>query len=147
MTYDLFFLLDFVIWRSIRMERTGTQGVAMRELMAIVRALADENRTRIMMFLRGGEMCVCQVVEMLGLAPSTVSKHLDVLYQAGLIESRKDGRWVYYRLPERPSPRAKGAIGWLIAALAGDAQAVKDAKHTKAVLKIDKEKLCCRYKQ
>lgn len=118
----------------------------MRELMTIAKALADENRTRVVMFLRGGEMCVCQVVEMLGLAPSTVSKHLDILCQAGLIESRKDGRWVYYRLPDAPTACAKQAIEWLHASLAGDPRVVQDRKHSKAVVKMDKEKLCCRYK-
>lgn len=118
----------------------------MREIMAITKALADENRSRIVLFLRGRELCVCQVVEMLGLAPSTVSKHLDILYQAGLIESRKAGRWVYYRLGEKPSAPAKDAIGWLAAALAGDEQVVGDAKRIAAVLKMDKETLCCRYK-
>ena len=72
----------------------------MREFMAAAKALADENRVRVLLFLRDGkELCLCQIVEMLGLAPSTVSKHMAVLYQAGLVESRKEGRWIYYRLP------------------------------------------------
>ena len=118
----------------------------MRDVMAVTKALGDENRSRIVMFLRGGEMCVCQVVEMLGLAPSTVSKHLDVLAKAGLIESRKAGRWVYYRLPGKPSGPAGAALEWLQAALAKDPQILKDAKRSRAVLKMDKETLCCRYK-
>jgi len=76
----------------------------MREFMAIAKALADESRTRVLMFLRGGELCVCQIVEMLGLAPSTVSKHMAILHQARLVESRKDGRWTYYRLPKEDAP-------------------------------------------
>jgi ArsR family transcriptional regulator, arsenate/arsenite/antimonite-responsive transcriptional repressor len=118
----------------------------MRELIAITRALSDESRTRIILFLRSGEMCVCQIVEMLGLAPSTVSKHLDILYQARLIESRKAGRWVYYRLCDDPTPSVKQAIDWLHASLAKDPQVMKDAKYAKSVLKMDKEQLCCRYK-
>lgn len=118
----------------------------MRELMAIAKALADENRTRVVMFLRGGEMCVCQIVEMLGLAPSTVSKHLDILYQAGLIESRKEGRWVYYRLPESSSPCARQALDWVHAALAKDPRVVQDRRQSRTVVKMDKESLCCRYK-
>jgi DNA-binding transcriptional ArsR family regulator len=117
----------------------------MREFMAITKALADENRTRMLLFLRGGEMCVCQVVEMLGLAPSTVSKHLDILHQAGLIESRKVGRWVYYRLPDKPSPAAAKAIEWLDSSLSREPRIVADARHRKVVLKMDKEQLCCRY--
>lgn len=48
--------------------------------------------------LRHGELCVCQLVELLRLATPTVSRHLAVLQGARLVESRKDGRWVYYRI-------------------------------------------------
>jgi AhpD family alkylhydroperoxidase len=51
------------------------------------------------MALWDGELCVCQMIELLGLAPSTVSKHISILRPAELLESRKDGRWIYYRLP------------------------------------------------
>ncbi len=118
----------------------------MREFMAIAKALADENRTRIVMFLRGGEMCVCRVVEMLGLAPSTVSKHLNILYRAGLIDSRRAGRWIYYRLPDAPPPGVREAIGWLDASLRDSPRMVRDAGRLKAVLKMDAEELCRRYR-
>jgi DNA-binding transcriptional ArsR family regulator len=118
----------------------------MRDVLAITKALSDESRLRVLMLLRQGELCVCQIIHLLELAPSTVSKHLDILYQAGLIESRKAGRWVYYRLGERPSRAAKDAIGWLVPALADDEKVAQDAKRLQAVLKMDKEKLCCRYK-
>jgi len=55
------------------------------------------------MMLSGGELCACQIIEMLGLAPSTVSKHMSILRQAGLVETRKEGRWIYYRLAEEIS--------------------------------------------
>ncbi len=118
----------------------------MRDVMSVTKALADEKRTRAVMFLRGREMCVCQVVEMLGLAPSTVSKHLDILNQAGLIESRKAGRWVYYRLPDTPSASVKKVLAWLECSLAEDPQILRDAKRLPAVMGMDKEKLCCRYR-
>ena len=51
----------------------------MRDLMAVIKALADENRVRILMTLGPKELCVCQIVELLGLAPSTVSKHMAIL--------------------------------------------------------------------
>jgi DNA-binding transcriptional ArsR family regulator len=119
----------------------------MRDFMAVTKALSDENRARIIMFLGGGELCVCQIVEMLGLAPSTVSKHLDVLYQAGLVDARKDGRWVYYRLPGRTAtPVVREAIHWLARSLEKNQQMQKDTARLKVVLKMSKEKLCCRYK-
>ena len=70
----------------------------MLETLNITKALSDENRIRALMMLTGGELCVCQIIEMLGLAPSTVSKHMSILRQAGLVETRKEGRWIYYRL-------------------------------------------------
>ena len=120
----------------------------MKEIMAITKALADENRTRVLMFLRDGELCVCQIIELLGLAPSTVSKHLNILYQTGLVESRKEGRWIYYRLPGRGAPvRIRGVIRWLTESLADDPRVVRDVKNVKAVRKMQLDELCCRYKK
>ena len=119
----------------------------MKQVMAITKALADENRTRVLMFLRDGELCVCQVMEMLGLAPSTVSKHLTILHQAGLLESRKDGRWMYYRLPGPKAPRqVRSALRWLGEALADDPQIAQDHKKAQAVCRMSLDDLCCRYK-
>ena len=70
----------------------------MFEFMTVIKALTDENRVRILMALRDHEMCVCQVTAFLDLSPSTTSKHLSILRQARLIESRKKGKWVYYKL-------------------------------------------------
>src|ERR1035441_4586862 len=76
----------------------------MREFMAVARALGDENRVRMLRALQGGELCVCQITELFGLAASTTSKHLSILYQAGLLDSRKHGRWMYYSLPGKTAP-------------------------------------------
>lgn len=72
----------------------------MDEFIAITKALSDPHRVRALLALRKGEMCVCQIIELFGLAPSTVSKHMSILKQAGLVSNRKDNRWVYYRLAE-----------------------------------------------
>ena len=119
----------------------------MREMMAITKALSDENRTRVLMGLRDGELCVCQIIELLDLAPSTVSKHLTVLHQAGLTEARKEGRWMYYRLPGKDAPAcSREAIRWLQANLADDPRIVQDAKKLKCVLKMTRQELCRHYK-
>ena len=55
-------------------------------------ALANEKRVRVLLALRGGGLCVCQITELFGLAPSAISKHLFILHQAERVESRKDGR-------------------------------------------------------
>jgi ArsR family transcriptional regulator, arsenate/arsenite/antimonite-responsive transcriptional repressor len=117
----------------------------MRELMAVTKALADETRVRILMILRNGELCVCQLVELLGLAPSTVSKHMAILKQARLVESRKDARWMFYRLTQDSSEAEATQLAALVAQLlARDAKVRDDAKRLKQVLKIDRDELCRR---
>ena len=88
----------------------------MFEFMNITKALADENRVRILMALNGRkELCVCQLIDMLKLAPSTVSKHLFILRNARLVKGRKEGRWMYYRLnTDGASSVVTGALEWVI---------------------------------
>jgi len=65
-------------------------------------ALADETRLRIIELLGEGEQCVCDLTDALGCAQSRLSFHLKTLKDAGLVEDRRDGRWIYYSLnPER----------------------------------------------
>ncbi len=72
-----------------------------------MKAMSDPNRVRIMKLLQRKELCVCELRELLGLAQSTVSKHLKLLDDAGLIESRRDGAWIIYRMMAEPeSPYA-----------------------------------------
>ena len=111
--------------------------------LAMTRALSDESRARMLCALRGGELCVCQLIELLQLAPSTVSKHLSILNQAGLAESRKEGRWVYYRLPRKPAsdPIAR-MTRETFRALGGSAEIVEDEKRLKTIRAADLEELC-----
>lgn len=120
----------------------------MKEILEITKALSDENRVRIVMMLGGGEMCVCQIIEMLGLAPSTVSKHVQILLRAGLVEMRKDGKWIYYRLagPEA-SPPLRDIIQWLQEYLKDSAMITKDVERAQVVLNMDKDELCERYRK
>jgi len=116
----------------------------MRDFLNIAAALADENRIRALLALRHGELCVCQVVELLDLAPSTVSKHLSILRQAGLVESRKQARWMYYALPQRPDPDVRRAIDWAWQSLEKSPQAQKDNARLVKILKENPEDLCRR---
>jgi DNA-binding transcriptional ArsR family regulator len=117
----------------------------MKELMSITKALADETRVRMLMSLRDGELCVCQINGLFGFAPSTVSKHLSILHQAGLVESRKTERWVYYRLAGKDaSPTVRAGFSWLTKAIQTDAQIKSDGKKLKEILKINPSELCQR---
>ena len=116
-----------------------------RELLSITNALADESRVRVLLALRGREVCVCQLTELLGLAPSTVSKHISILKQAGLVQSRKEGRWIHCRQAGREATAAaREAIRWVGKALEEDEQAKRDERRLAAVLKQNREALCRR---
>jgi len=118
---------------------------SMKDILRITKALADENRLRMVMALRGGELCVCQITELMGLAVSTVSKHLSILYQAGLVRARKEGRWMYYSLPGKEAPAAaREAAGWVRRSLGDSERISEDAKRLKKVLAMDVSELCRR---
>lgn len=116
----------------------------MREVLAITKALADENRVRILIALARTQLCVCQVAELLQLAPSTVSKHLSILRQGGLVETRKKGRWIFYFIPREPAASARQSIDWLRDALKSDSIILEDARRLKIVLKENPEEICRR---
>lgn len=113
--------------------------------MNITKALADENRIRTLLALRQGELCVCQITELFGLAPSTISRHLSILAQAGLVESRKDGRWIYYQLPAGEVPvEVREALNWVAQSLQNNPRVADDRKALKHILKQDPAELCKR---
>lgn len=73
-------------------------------LETLFKALADDTRLRIIGLLQAGEICVCDIHGSLGLPQPTVSRHLAYLRRAGLVQGRKDGQWVHYRLAALPDP-------------------------------------------
>lgn len=110
---------------------------------AVAQALSDENRVRVLAALRGRRLCVCQITELLGLAPSTVSKHLLVLRHAGLVESRKQGRWIHYGRPsEAEEPAARLVFESIDESLGADERLRQDGRRLKEILKIPVETLC-----
>ena len=115
----------------------------MQKIIDITKALSDQNRVRALMLLTDGCLCVCQIIEVLEIAPSTTSKHMSILKQAGLVVSKKDGRWINYSLArDSASPEARQAIDWLVSNLRNDSVAISDKQKLKRVLDIDKEMLC-----
>ncbi len=118
----------------------------MKEFLLIIKALSDENRLRALMGLVSGELCLCQIIELLGLAPSTVSKHMSVLHQAGLVDTRKDGRWIYYRLTEESeSSCVRAILDTTLESLSKDNRVRDDAKRMKCIRKMNRNDLCTHY--
>ena len=86
------------------------------DLVETAKGLAHPARLRLLAMLSDGELCVCQMIAVIGLAPSTVSRHLAVLSRGGLVGERKDGKWVYYSLRERgPAALLPALLGPLAA--------------------------------
>lgn len=108
--------------------------------LSVTKALADGNRLRVIMALATGEeLCACQIIELLGLSPATVSRHMGVLLQGGLVTSHKEGRWVIYRL----SPRfPKGLLKWLESDLGQTPEIRADRIQLDSILASDREELC-----
>ena len=71
----------------------------MEKLTALFKALSDRNRLRIIAaLLKHRELCACQLTELIQVTGATASRHMGVLIASGLVDRRKDGRWVYYRI-------------------------------------------------
>ncbi len=78
--------------------------------------------------LEGGELCVCEIMAILSLGQSTASKHLGILKAAGLVESRKEATWSYYRLSGKTGENNRDFLGFMGAHLNNDAAVKKDRK-------------------
>ena len=70
----------------------------MKQFIRVMKALSDPNRVRVIKILDDKQLCVCELHDLLGLAQSTVSKHMKVLEEAGLVDYHKEGSWIIYRL-------------------------------------------------
>jgi ArsR family transcriptional regulator len=82
--------------------------IEVRTVSRFFRALGDETRLRIVALLSHGELCVCHLQAALGLSQPNISRQLGVLRAAGIVEDRRDGNWVYYRLlPQQDEDRAR----------------------------------------
>lgn len=119
----------------------------MLSFMNVTKALSDENRIRILMALQANdELCVCNINELLELAPSTVSKHLFLLKNARLVKARKDGRWMYYRLnrDQEASEMVAQALEWVIHSVSDEPMIKADREKLEHVLSMQLETACSR---
>lgn len=84
----------------------------MKEFIRVTKAVSDPTRVKILKMLQKKRLCVCEMQSVLGKAQSTVSKHLKILEDAGLITYEKDGLWVNYELADgTQSPYAASLLG------------------------------------
>lgn len=114
------------------------------EAVNLFKALADTNRVRAYLALNEQPLCVCQIVELLQLAPSTVSKHMSILAQAGLVTGSKRGRWVYYQQTVAENPAAAVLTQALRQLVAQESLPAEDRGALAEILAQDPEGLCRR---
>ncbi len=112
----------------------------MKSFIKVMKALSDTNRVKIIKLLNQKTMCVCELQGALGIAQPTVSKHLKILEEAGLVDYRKDGLWVNYSLTDgKSSPYAASLLGNLKHWLEDDADVVELVKK---IPFLNREELC-----
>lgn len=95
-----------------------------RPLTRAFRALGDETRVRIVALLTHGELCVCHLEAALGISQPNCSRQLAILRAAGIVDSRRDGTWVYYRISDQEHASVKSVLD-VLAATFGAARALR----------------------
>jgi ArsR family transcriptional regulator, arsenate/arsenite/antimonite-responsive transcriptional repressor len=98
----------------------------MKNLTDQMKALGDLTRLRILGLLMERELCVCEILAVLQLPQSTVSRHLAILRRAGWLDDRRQGSWMYYRIAERPADHQRLMLQGLLPALSAADQGIAD---------------------
>ena len=113
----------------------------MKKIAQTFKALSDETRLRILALLTTGEMCVCDLMTILDLPQSTESRHLAYLRNAGLVEDRRQGVWMYYRLID-DTDFSRDLHSLLERHLADNIQTLRD-RETLTAFRSGKSPACC----
>ena len=115
----------------------------MKELVRAARALADPTRVRVLVALRGNELCVCELCDALSVTQSTLSSHLQLLRDAALVSSRKQGKWMYYAISPDAGPLIDSLFDSFEGSLKADASLRRDGKNLNRRLSLRNNGSCC----
>lgn len=116
----------------------------MTDLVLAAKALADSTRVRILAALRQGELCVCELSDALQVTQSTLSTHLQVIRDASLVRTRREGKWIYYALRSDKKQFVKQLFGFFESDLKSDAQLGADTRRLAERLAQRENGACCR---
>jgi len=105
---------------------SSTEALEVRPLTRLFRALGDETRLRIVALLSHGELCVCHLETALDLNQSTASRQLGILKAAGVVDSRRDGTWMYYAITAQQHELVARALEVLTKAFGAEAALKRD---------------------
>ena len=113
----------------------------MDETLDLIKALADRHRVRALLALPGQELCLCNLQDLLGLVPSSVSRHMSILQEAGFVTSRKKGKWTYFSLvPLDEDTPCAGLLRWVLENLENDPATQADRERVRQLKKKDSER-------
>jgi ArsR family transcriptional regulator len=112
--------------------------IALVKLVTLFAALADRTRLRILNILRGREVCVCYFVELLDETQPKISRHLAYLRRAGLVNARREGKWIHYSLARPAEAPAAAVLEATLDAVAAERQMQRDT--------LALERACCAVK-
>ena len=113
---------------------------AMREISELMKVLGDDTRLRLIGLLKGGPQCVCHLEAALGLPQPTVSRHLGVLRNGGVVEGERRGSWIYYRLRQQETPERQQIL-WAVLSGMTTEENVLDAAQKN--VRCEEEQECC----
>jgi ArsR family transcriptional regulator, arsenate/arsenite/antimonite-responsive transcriptional repressor len=114
----------------------------MQDLTSTGQAIADPTRVRIIAALRRGELCVCELVDALEVSQSTLSSHLQVLRQTGVVSTRKEGRWIYYSLTDQKRGLVEAIFSQIQRQLDVDSRLRRDSQRIAGRLAIRENGRC-----
>ena len=105
------------------------------DFATLFQALGDRTRLRLLNLMTEGEICVCYFVEVLHESQPKISRHLAYLRRAGVVQARRDGKWMHYRIVRPADPRQARVLDCVFDALAADRQMQRDRQTL--------ERACC----
>jgi ArsR family transcriptional regulator, arsenate/arsenite/antimonite-responsive transcriptional repressor len=114
-----------------------------KELTLGAKAFADPTRIRVLMALRERELCVCELCDALMVTQSTLSTHLQVIRDAGLVSARKQGKWMYYAIAPSAEQLVSALFGYFSHSLNNDATLQRDRKKLTRRLAMRNNGACC----
>ena len=116
----------------------------MNDLVLFGKALADPTRIRILIALQQGELCVCELADAMEMAQPNLSTHLQVIRQAALVTTRKDGKWVYYGLEPAQAPLVETLLACYQETLQTDKRLRRDAARLAQRIELREQGRCVR---
>ena len=99
-----------IIIKRMMPQRVIDMELSKQQMARIFKAMGDENRLTILTLLHTGERCACRLQEALEISQPTLSHHMRILQDAGLVNARKDGKWIHYSLSEQGAQEAKQTV-------------------------------------